>query len=184
MNDLKKTEQYGLTDPSKEKLILEKTPSKYIKLKPGRGGMQLAYVETGYMIDRLNKIFNYMWSFEIKEKTQNQSLTQCQVLGRLTGYVVIPVPNGQPIIQPIVKEQWGGSDIKKFTAGHPQAGTPMDIADDFKSAGSDALKKCASMLGIAADLYWKSYEAPKVEKSPFPDVTSEESFSEHKESIL
>ena len=65
------------------------------------------------MIDRLNKIFNYMWSFEIKEKTQNQSLTQCQVLGKLTGYIVIPTT--PPIVQAIVKEQWGGSDIKQLS---------------------------------------------------------------------
>jgi len=170
MNNIQKQEQYGLTDPSKQKLILEQTPKKYVKFKPGRGGMQLAYVETGYMIDRLNKIFNYMWSFEIKEKTQNQSLTQCQVLGKLTGYIVIPVQGGQPIIQQIVKEQYGGADIKSYTQGHPKAGTPMDIADDFKSAASDALKKCASMLGISADLYWQSYETPPVEKNPFPSI--------------
>jgi|WetSurMetagenome_2_1015567.scaffolds.fasta_scaffold01987_6 hypothetical protein len=160
--------QYGLTDPKKEKLIMEETPPEYIKEKPGRGGFKLKYVETGYMIDRLNKIFNYMWSFEVVEKTQNQSLTQVQVRGRLTGYIVIPTT--PPIVQAIVKEQYGGSDIKRFGQGHPLAGSPMDIADDYKSATSDALKKCASMLGIAADLYWKSYEIPKVEKSPFPEV--------------
>lgn len=168
--------QYGLTDPTKQKLILEETPKQYIKIKPGRGGMQLAYVETGYMIDRLNKIFNYMWSFEIKEKQINQTMTQVAVLGKLTGYIVIPT--NPPMVQQIVKEQYGGSDIKKFGQGHPLAGSPMDIADDFKSAASDALKKCASMLGIAADLYWKSYEKPEdvqEKHNPFPPVGQKDS---------
>ena len=153
MTDELKKVQYGLTDPKKTALVIEHTDKKFIKTRQGRGGYQLQYVETGYMIDRLNKIFNYMWSFEVKEKSQNTSLTQVQVLGKLTGYIVIPTT--PPMIQAITKEQYGGADIKKFSIGHPQAGTPMDIGDDFKAAASDALKKCASMLGIAADLYWK-----------------------------
>jgi hypothetical protein len=163
MSDITKTVQYGLTDPKKEQLIIEKTPAEYIKKRPGRGGMTFNYVETGYIIDRLNKIFNYMWSFEVKEKTQNQSITQVQVLGRLTGFIVIPTT--PPIVQSIVKEQYGGSDVKKN-----QTGTPIDIADDYKAASSDALKKCASMLGVAQDIYWKSYEEPKTEvkKDEFP----------------
>jgi len=159
MSDITKVQEYGLTDPKKESLILEKTPEQYVKTRTGKAGFTFKYVETGYMIDRLNKIFNYMWSFEVKEKSQNTSLTQVAVLGKLTGYIVIPTTPA--IVQQIVKEQYGGAEIKKFSAGHPQAGSPVDIADDYKSAASDALKKCASMLGIAADLYWKSYEEPK-----------------------
>lgn len=157
-DELKKVE-YGLVDPKKTALVIEKTPAKFIKTRQGRGGFNPQYVETGYMIDRLNKIFNYMWSFEVKEKSQNQSLTQVQVLGKLTGYIVIP--SNPPIVQAIVKEQYGGSEIKKWRAGTTDqqgnvvGGTPIDIGDDYKAAASDALKKCASLLGIAADLYWK-----------------------------
>lgn len=170
MSDELKKVEYGLVDPKKTALVIEKTPKEHVKYRQGRGSMQLAYVETGYMIDRLNKIFNYMWSFEIMEKSQNQSLTQVQVRGRLTGYIVIP--SSPPIVQPIVKEQYGSAEIKQFSTGHPKAGTPMDIGDDFKSAASDALKKCASMLGIAADLYWKGSadEAKGEGESVFPPV--------------
>lgn len=149
MTDIIKAE-YGLTDKKKTDLVIEKTPEKYIKHRMGRGNMVFDYVETGYIIDRLNKIFNYMWSFEVKEKQINQSVTQVAILGRLTGYIVIPA--NPPIVQAIVKEQWGGSDIKKSQT----TGSPLDIGDDYKAASSDALKKCASMLGIAADIYWKS----------------------------
>jgi hypothetical protein len=54
----------------------------------------------------------------------------------------------------ISKEQYGGSDIKKYSQG-TKIGQPLDIANDLKSAGSDALKKCASLFGIAQDVYWK-----------------------------
>jgi hypothetical protein len=148
MNGDKKPEEYGLVNTDKTKLIFEETPEKYIQHRPGRGGKTFDYVATGYVIDRLNKIFNYMWSFEVKEKSQNQSITQVQVLGKLTGYIVIP--GNTPIVQAISKEQWGGSDVKKNDNG-----LPIDIGDDFKAATSDALKKCASLFGIASDIYWK-----------------------------
>ena len=161
-----KNVEYGLVDPKKTALVIEKTPANHVKVRQGRAGMQIRYVETGYMIDRLNKIFNYMWSFEIKEKTQNQSLTQVQVLGRLTGYIVIP--GAQPIVQPIVKEQYGSAEIKKYSSTSQTAGSPIDIGDDYKAAASDALKKCASMLGIAADLYWKGSADEMKGEADFP----------------
>lgn len=166
MSDELKKVEYGITDPKQIALVVEKTPANHIKVRQGRAGMQIKYVETGYMIDRLNKIFHYMWSFEIKEKSQNQSLTQVQVLGRLTGYVVIP--GTQPIVQPIVKEQWGSAEIKKYGPTSQLAGSPIDIGDDFKAAASDALKKCASMLGIAADLYWKGSADDEKGEADFP----------------
>ena len=155
--------EYGLSE-SKEKLILENTPAKYIKKRVGRGNMMLDYVETGYIISKLNEVFKYMWSFEVKEKQVNQSLTQVSVLGRLTGHLIIPNTGGQAITQSIVKEQFGGAEIKKFSSGHPMAGSPIDIADDFKAASSDALKKCASMLGIAQDVFWKSAREEKAKE--------------------
>lgn len=150
MKDELTTVEYGLVDKNKLDLVIEKTPDKYIKHRQGRGNMIFDYVEAGYMIDRLNKIFNYMWSFEVKESKVNQSMTQVAVLGKLTGFIVIP--SSPPIVQAIVKEQWGGSDIKKSST----SGSPIDIADDYKAASTDAMKKCASMIGIAADIYWKS----------------------------
>jgi hypothetical protein len=90
-------------------------------------------------------------------------MTQVAVLGKLTGYIVIP--SNPPIVQAIVKEQWGGSDIKK----NATTGSPLDIADDYKAASSDALKKCGSMIGIAADIYWRSAkEEAKADKTPDP----------------
>ena len=47
-----------------------------------------------------------------------------------------------------VKMQWGSK-----TCLSNREGIPISVADDFKSATSDALKKSASLLGIALDLY-------------------------------
>ncbi len=47
--------------------------------------------------------------------------------------------------------QNGSSEVKKM-----KDGTIMDLANDYKSAASDCLKKCASLLGIAFDVYHPS----------------------------
>ena len=51
----------------------------------------------------------------------------------------------------VSKEAYGGADIKQASGG----GKVIDIADDLKSASTDALKKAGSMIGIAADIYGK-----------------------------
>lgn len=148
MSDTKiiKAEDMGLSE-KQSKLVLEKTPAKHIKKREGRGGQILDYVETGYVVSRLNETFKYMWSFEVKEsKIENGQIT---VLGVLTAHIVLPT--NPPIVQAIVKSQYGGSDIKKTKDGRM-----LDYADDYKAATSDALKKCASLFGIAQDVYWKS----------------------------
>lgn len=134
--------ELGLTAKQWE-LMGEVTPAKYIKKRPGRGGMTFDYVEVGYMQDLLNKTFGGMWNFEIISEVVGNA--QVYVKGRLT--CMIRTEFG---VEKIVKENYGGSDLKKN-----QSGVTIDIADDLKSASSDCLKKCASMLGFAKDIYWR-----------------------------
>lgn len=129
--------------------LLQRTPTNEIKYRQGRGGQRLAYVEHGYVTELLNKVFGFNWDFEITDK----QILEDEVLveARLT----VRTPAGQTI----VKTQFGGADIKRFTTG-PKSGRPLSIADDYKAAGSDALKKCASLLGIGLDLYGRDRSEP------------------------
>lgn len=122
--------------------LLQRTPRGEIKMRQGRGGMQFAYVEHGYVTERLNLVFGFNWDFEVVDKQILED--EVVVEARLT----VRTPGGQTI----VKTQFGGADIKRHASG-PRSGRPLSIADDFKAAGSDALKKCASLLGIGLDLY-------------------------------
>jgi len=60
--------------------------------------------------------------------------------------------------QEIIKTQFGRADIK-FKSGKNERGEkiptdqPLDLGNDLKAATTDALKKCASELGIASDVY-------------------------------
>lgn len=122
--------------------LLQRTPRHEIKYRQGRGGLQFAYVEHGYVTERLNMVFGFNWDFEVVDKQILED--EVVVEAKLT----VRTPGGQTI----VKTQFGGADIKRHASGNKN-GRPLSIADDFKAAASDALKKCASLLGVGLDLY-------------------------------
>lgn len=130
--------------------ITQKTPREYIKTRPGPGGITLSYVEVGYVINMLNQVFGWDWDFRILD--QQIGKKQVWVRGELTVRA-----KGHNII----KGQYGGADIKFSRT----SGEPISIADDLKAAASDSLKKCASMLGIAGDVYWKELETQAQEEA-------------------
>lgn len=98
-----------------------------IKKKKGKDGDELSYVEASHYIKRLNEAFDGDWSFEIVDMKRMRN--EVIVLGKL-------VAGG------IVKMQYGSAPI-----------SGSSIGDDVKAAGTDALKKCASLLGIGLHLY-------------------------------
>jgi hypothetical protein len=150
---IKKEDENKLAPPKTLYTVLnKKTPAKFIKKRVGRGGKYFDYVETGFVIEQLNKAFNNMWDFEIVDKQIGQD--KIWVLGKLTVKFITPFG-----IQTISKSQFGGSDVKRSN------GAVIDIGDDLKAAASDSLKKCASLLGVAKDVYFRedySDEAVKV----------------------
>jgi hypothetical protein len=91
--------------------------------------------------EQLNLIFGWDWDWQILEWRMlpaGGEPLEVVVHGQLT------VRTSKGII---IKTQFGGSDVKR------QNGKVISLADDLKAASSDALKKCASMLGLALDLY-------------------------------
>ncbi|WP_427365215.1 Rad52/Rad22 family DNA repair protein [Candidatus Caldatribacterium saccharofermentans] len=122
--------------PMKNREILEKKFSrKEVKSRPGPGGRTILYVETASVIRRLNEAFDGDWSFEVKEKHIDLENGYVWVLGRLS-------------CGGVVKEQFGSKAI----AYNPD-GSFVDLGDDLKAAASDALKKCATLLGVGLYLY-------------------------------
>ncbi|MFC1839820.1 Rad52/Rad22 family DNA repair protein [Thermodesulfobacteriota bacterium] len=115
--------------------LLEKpfTPEQ-IKQREGSFGKVLEYVEGHAVIQRLNDAFESQWSFEIIEhEILNDEVI---VLGKLTAVNV-------------VKTQFGSSLITKAR----ETGETISLADDLKSAATDALKKTATLLGVGLHLY-------------------------------
>lgn len=137
--------------------IIQKTPNQFIKKRPEPGGMTLSYVEVGYVINILNQVFGWDWDFRILD--QQVGNKQVWVRGELT----VRIKGKQ-----ITKGQYGGADIKM----NRTTNQPTSIADDLKAAASDSLKKCASMLGIAGDVYWKDLD----DWNQTSDETSDEEY--------
>ncbi len=120
--------------------ILQKTPKNHIYSRPAKGGGEWEYVTGAYVKKVLNYVFGWMWDFQIVDKGKEGD--QIWVQGRLT----IRNKAGQAMI---VKEQFGRADIKF----RKETKVALDYGNDMKAASTDSLKKCASELGIASDVY-------------------------------
>ena len=105
-----------------------------IKQRDGSFGQTLNYVSGYSIIDRLNQAFESLWSFEIVSHEIHQD--EVIVIGKITA-------------EGIVKSQFGSSRITRTR----ETGEIVSLASDLKSAATDALKKCATLLGIGLHLY-------------------------------
>lgn len=138
-SELSKTEVNTLNE-SQLQFILKKTPQKFIKERPAKGGGKWKYVSGAYVQKCLNLMFGWDWDFEILDEKVLTEAGEVVVKGRLTCRT-----NGKII----TKTQYGNKDImfKKDTK------IPLSIGNDLKSAATDSLKKCASLIGIAQDVF-------------------------------
>lgn len=103
-----------------------------IKQREGHNGKMLSYVETHAVIARLNEGCD-TWNFEVVQ--HHVYKTEVVVVGKL-------------IADGVVKMAFGGAAIT-----FDRNGRVVSLADDLKAAASDALKKCASLLGVGLELY-------------------------------
>lgn len=119
-----------------ETVSILQTPftSEQVKKRKGLWGKTLDYIEGHSVIARLNEAFESDWSFTVVEHHILDE--EVVVLGRLTA--------GN-----IVKEQFGSNKITKDS----ETGRVLCVGDDLKSAATDSLKKCASLLGVGLHLY-------------------------------
>lgn len=99
-----------------------------IKQRKGRNGL-LDYIEGHSVIHRLNQALEGAWSFEITHHDIRED--EVLVLGRLTA-------------EGITKMQFGVSQVAREKNG----GALVSLGDDLKAAATDALKKCATFLGV------------------------------------
>ena len=123
-----------------------------VRSRPGQHGKTLSYVDVAAVITRLNEGCD-AWSFEVA--SHKVEADEVIVLGKLTA-------DGQ------TKMHFGGTSITL-----DKEGRAVSIADDLKAAASDALKKCASLFGVALEMYGGApaggTEARPRERAPAPD---------------
>lgn len=107
-----------------------------------RGGVELEYITGEQATTRLNETLGFLnWSFRIVEHGIHAEADECWALGELTVMI-----DGRTV----TRQQFGSQKVKRSRS----SGTPLDIGFDLKGAATDALKKCASLIGVALYL-WK-----------------------------
>ncbi len=116
-----------------EKMRLLTRPFSDIKSRPGRNGQAIQYVEGHAIVQRLNEALGGDWSFKVLEHDVREG--EVIVLGELRA-------------GDLVKQAFGGSEVTRT-----RDGKVVSLADDLKSAATDALKKAATLLGVALQLY-------------------------------
>ena len=104
-----------------------------IRQRKGRNGV-LDYVEGHSVVQRLNDALEGRWSFEVVQHDVRED--EVVVLGRLTA-------------DGVVKMSFGASQVTREKG----TGQLVSLGDDLKAAATDALKKCATFLGVALHLY-------------------------------
>ena len=113
-----------------------KKPLDQAALKPLYKGSHLSAISPMYIIERLNDVFgveNWVAEEQIIKEIETQK--GMYVVARVTLKCRIDENSV------IVRSQYGGNE------------NPMDIGDSYKGAVTDALTKCASMIGIGQDVY-------------------------------
>ena len=134
--------------PRQNIILTTPTPPEYIKTRKGKGNRMFTYIEGGYVIAKLNEAFSPVgWDFEIvaqgqsDRKPDDKADGEVWVRGKLT-----------------IKDHKNGYEVSKTQYGQHTLYKGNMIGDAYKAASTDALKKCASMLGIGLDVYWQQLD--------------------------
>ena len=153
-----------------KRVVEEKLNQSWIKQRQ-QGGATLSYIGGHTVIRLLNKAFGYQWSFEIVTEEVKESLPKpaydgwgknkkavMETIKVLEGedWVTKQVQKMEP--QPPVAKVLGrltvpGLGIKEQYGSKVIIGGATEQESAFKSASTDALKKCASLFGIGLELY-------------------------------
>lgn len=128
--------------PEAKEVITRAIPHEQIKQRDAGFGKKLSYISGSTVIALLNQAFNYRWSFIVKDtqlilsakkKDGKEQPPYIQVLGQL----ILPDLG-------VVKEQYGTKIL---------IGGASEQEGAAKAAATDALKKCATLVGIGLELY-------------------------------
>lgn len=141
------------------------TPKRFKYKRPAKGGGNWDYVKVSYVRKVLDSVFGFDWDFDI-ETTLGEAFEVAKMTNSVTvkGTLSCRVVDDAGRIREIKKTQFGRADVKwktetkngiksKARDEFTGAAIPLDFGNDMKSAVSDCLKKCASLFGIAADVY-------------------------------
>jgi len=114
-----------------------------------KGGTKLTYIPVAEVIQRLNEVLAYNWSYTVLS-CHRDPLDPDYIVA----HVSMKVYEGG---EPVIRDGFGGVKVKRT-----RDGAIVDLGDEYKGAVSDALKKAAQSFGVG--LYLARHE----DKAPVP----------------
>ncbi len=139
--------------------LRRKTPKSIIKTRPGPGGMRFSYVHWSWIVQRLNEVFGPTWGREVTsidridlpdlpprhDRDCGGRRGKCSANHK-------PRKRIEVITRVRITTLWGNKDA---TGGHTYFpdNAEQGYADAEQAAISKGMKRAASLLGIALDLY-------------------------------
>src|SRR5437868_11382457 len=109
-----------------------------------RGGIEVTFVSGEQVVSRLNEVLGVAgWSFRVLRHDIHTEADEAWALGELVAEI------GE---RTVVRQQFGSQKIRRSRS----TGAPLDLGFDLKGASTDAMKKCASLLGVGLYLSRKS----------------------------
>src|ERR1700716_4258153 len=113
-----------------------------------RGGVEVTFISGEQVVRRLNEVLGVSgWSFRILRHDINPEADEAWALGELVAEI------GE---RTVVRQQFGSQKIRRSRS----TGAPLDLGFDLKGASTDAMKKCASLLGVGLYLSRKEVSLP------------------------
>lgn len=109
-----------------------------------RGGVAVTFVSGEQVVSRLNQVLGVSgWSFRVLRHEIHPEADEVWALGELVAEI-----DGKSV----TRQQFGSQKIKRSRS----TGAPLDLGFDLKGASTDALKKCASWVGVGLYLSRKA----------------------------
>ena len=173
--------------------IIAPVPDDLIMQREGGGKTVLSYLSGSTITDMLNDTFGYMWTWKVKDQWIQESQPAvnkyingkferdsskwtiepqapvAHVLGTLTVYLKDEDTNQTFEIS---KDGFGSKSI---------IGKQSEQESIFKAAGTDALKKAASLFGIGLELYRNDNEKAYFYEINYEDPWTDELIAEKQE---
>jgi hypothetical protein len=114
-----------------------------------RGGIEVTFISGEQVVSRLNEVLGVGgWSFRILHQEIHAEADEVWALGEMVADI-----DGKSV----TRQQFGSQKIKRSRS----TGAPLDLGFDLKGASTDAMKKCASWLGVGLYLSRKPPPRPR-----------------------
>lgn len=132
------------------KTVLERKLNPALIKQRTQGKSTLSYIGGHTVIRLLNEAFDYQWSYEIVSEEIVPSQPKVNKYAKAGENPLEPQP---PVAKVLGRLTVPGFGVKEQYGSKVLIGGATEQEAAFKSASTDALKKCATLFGIGLELY-------------------------------